>query len=47
MEIKFPNKQMVPTLPALRNFEIIARHNGLGGGAGFFTAGQGAGGPHI
>jgi hypothetical protein len=26
---------MVLTLPALRNFEIIARHNGLGGGVGF------------
>ena len=26
------NKQMVPTLPARRNFEIIARHKGLGSG---------------
>jgi len=26
---------MVPTLPARSNFEIIARHNGLGGNLGF------------
>ena len=30
-----PNKVLVPTLPALRNFNIIARHKGLGGGFGF------------
>ncbi len=27
----WPNKVLVPTLPALRNFEIIARHKRLGG----------------
>jgi hypothetical protein len=27
---EWPNKRLQLTLPALRNFEIIARHNGLG-----------------
>jgi hypothetical protein len=27
---------MVPTLPARRNFDIRARHKGLGGGSGCF-----------
>lgn len=29
------NKGLVLTLPALRNFSIIARRKGLGGGVGF------------
>ena len=31
----WPNKQMVPTLPARGSFKICARHKRLGGGFGF------------
>ena len=31
MEKGKPNKALVLTLPALRNFDIIARHKGSGG----------------
>ena len=33
--LSIANKVLVPTLSALRNFSIIARHKGLGGGFGF------------
>ena len=39
------NNVLQVTLPALANFDIIARYTGLGGGVSLNPAAHGAGGP--